>query len=458
MSQLRVPRLTLAAVAAAAAALGTCAPAPRAPEAAGVRQELAGPDLPTGPRVRDRAAPWEVLVRSSPEEEQALLTRWRERRQLRLLQTTVVYLNFDGGTIDHGDLSDAPSDTSSTAQSTLQIPPFVAAPWGLNRQQVIDTIKSRLETIYTGYDIVFTTTRPSSGDYMMTMLGGTATDIGREQGILGLSRLDCTDADGVRVLNLNPLDVNFICTAEIASYAMTLWDLIYVIAHENAHTFGLAHVERVGDVMYFEMAGGDQLTWGAGPTRAADGSSGNCSAGENYQDDQEYLEEALGPASSTGDVTPPQVAITAPTESAVVGDVFSVTVTATDEGGVTAVELWLDGALGATRTAAPYVYSVGGLAAGNHTLRAAARDAAGNVGQSAEVTVTVDNQAPTACATDGDCPAPQQCQDGRCLAPPANAGTDGDAGGCATAHGAPRRAALLGLALLTLGALRRRRR
>ncbi len=94
-----------------------------------------------------------------------------------------------------------------------------------------------------------------------------------------------------------------------------------------------------------------------------------------------------------GDVTPPQVAITAPAAGQVSGSV-TVTATAVDTVGVAGVRLFVDGVqLGAEITALPFQASWDTTLAadGPHTLTASARDAAGNVGASAAVAVTVSN-------------------------------------------------------------------
>jgi hypothetical protein len=92
------------------------------------------------------------------------------------------------------------------------------------------------------------------------------------------------------------------------------------------------------------------------------------------------------------DTTKPTVNIASPTGGNVSGTV-AVTANATDNVGVTKVEFYVNGSLKATDTAAPYQYSwnTAALANGSATLSAKAFDAAGNVGQSANVTVNVAN-------------------------------------------------------------------
>jgi PKD repeat protein len=92
------------------------------------------------------------------------------------------------------------------------------------------------------------------------------------------------------------------------------------------------------------------------------------------------------------DTTAPTVSISSPTGGATVTGTVSVSASASDNVGVAGVQFLLDGAaLGAEDTAAPFATSwdTGAASAGQHTLSAVARDAAGNRTASAGVTVTV---------------------------------------------------------------------
>ncbi len=89
--------------------------------------------------------------------------------------------------------------------------------------------------------------------------------------------------------------------------------------------------------------------------------------------------------------------MTAPAGGATVSGTVTLQATASDNVGVTSVQFTVDGAnLGAADTSAPYAASwdTTAAAAGPHTIRAVAGDAAGNSTTSAPVTVTVDNSTP----------------------------------------------------------------
>src|SRR2546430_2106855 len=91
--------------------------------------------------------------------------------------------------------------------------------------------------------------------------------------------------------------------------------------------------------------------------------------------------------------------MTAPVNNAIVsGTGVTVSANASDNNGVAGVQFLLDGAaLGAEVLTSPFTMSWNSMTTANgaHTLAARARDAAGNVATSANVTVTVGNGAPT---------------------------------------------------------------
>jgi Bacterial Ig domain/GDSL-like Lipase/Acylhydrolase family len=98
------------------------------------------------------------------------------------------------------------------------------------------------------------------------------------------------------------------------------------------------------------------------------------------------------------DATPPTVSVSAPANGALLAGTTTVSAAASDNVGVAGVQFLLDGAnLGAEDTTSPYSVSWNTTTAtgGPHVLSARARDAAGNNTFSANVSVNVDNQAPT---------------------------------------------------------------
>ncbi|MDP9398201.1 MAG: PHB depolymerase family esterase [Actinomycetota bacterium] len=95
----------------------------------------------------------------------------------------------------------------------------------------------------------------------------------------------------------------------------------------------------------------------------------------------------------TGDTTAPSTSVTAPAAGSTVSGSVSVEASASDAGGISRVDFLVDGAVLASDSTAPYAadWNTTSAANGTHTLVAEAYDAAGNVGPSAGVPVTVSN-------------------------------------------------------------------
>jgi hypothetical protein len=108
---------------------------------------------------------------------------------------------------------------------------------------------------------------------------------------------------------------------------------------------------------------------------------------------------------------PPPPDTTAPTVSTVqapaagfINRIVTLTVTANDNVGVTEVQFFVDGALLGSDTTVPYSidWDTSAETDGDHVLSAEARDAAGNVTNSGDTTVTVANVIAFAVAASGD--------------------------------------------------------
>jgi len=103
------------------------------------------------------------------------------------------------------------------------------------------------------------------------------------------------------------------------------------------------------------------------------------------------LDAALASGSATSDRGRPAVTLVSPTKGNLVDGVFAVEVVASDNIGIARIDLHIDGEVYASTSVAPYViaWDTEGLAAGMHTVRAYAYDAAGNHGRSSVVRVHV---------------------------------------------------------------------
>jgi len=97
------------------------------------------------------------------------------------------------------------------------------------------------------------------------------------------------------------------------------------------------------------------------------------------------------------DTQAPTVSIASPASGAVVKGSYAANVSAADNVAVTKVELYVNGALFASEASQPFVFSwdTTAQADGAYTLEARAYDAAGNVGSSGTISVTVQNAVDT---------------------------------------------------------------
>lgn len=105
---------------------------------------------------------------------------------------------------------------------------------------------------------------------------------------------------------------------------------------------------------------------------------------------------ALAANAAPGDTEPPGVSITSPSPGSDVNGLVDIGVLATDNFGVSRVELYARGQLVGTDTTSPYQFTwdTAQESNGGATLMALAYDAAGNEGRSTDVDVMVTNESP----------------------------------------------------------------
>ncbi len=108
-----------------------------------------------------------------------------------------------------------------------------------------------------------------------------------------------------------------------------------------------------------------------------------------------------GKTTGIPDTTPPTTSITSPSNNATVSGTITVTASASDNVGVASVNLLVDNTVVATDTTSPYTFSLNtnSLSNGMHTLMTKAYDAAGNVGTSPTISITVSNIPQTSTAS-----------------------------------------------------------
>jgi hypothetical protein len=101
------------------------------------------------------------------------------------------------------------------------------------------------------------------------------------------------------------------------------------------------------------------------------------------------------------DNTPPVTSIASPASGSIVSGSVNVQVSASDNVGVTKIELYVDNVLADISSQVPlsFAWDTTGLANGLHTLHSLAYDSAGNTGASSDVSVDVENNVATSTDT-----------------------------------------------------------
>lgn len=105
----------------------------------------------------------------------------------------VVYLNFDGVTLRSTQMnSNAANNAASWSPGTRTLPAYHAA--SATRAADIADITNRVTAALAEFPVTVVTERPTSGHYVMVVLGGSAvTDLQFDAEYAGMADLDCGD-------------------------------------------------------------------------------------------------------------------------------------------------------------------------------------------------------------------------------------------------------------------------
>lgn len=347
-----------------------------------------------------------------------------------LATSKVIYLNKNGVTLAPGN-NDSRTNRSTLAQQTTTI-----AAWNVSATTWSATV-SCMKELFAPFDVQVTETDPGQTPHIEAVFGGSPGQLGMPNGVAGVSPFttDCSIIENSIVFtftNVIPADARLACE---------------IMAQEVAHSYGLDHELLASDPMtYLDYNGNrsfkNQVASCGEDTQRPCGINGStCRANQNSV---ALLTERLG--AKSGDVTPPTGTIASPSSGSTVPPGFSIYVNASDNMMVAGAKLFVDGVQADTKSGSgPFTFTTATtLSQAVHKLKVEISDAAGNVVQTQEVTVTVKA---------GATPPP----------PPPGMGTDpqnpsgGDdsaeiTGGCAA--GGSGGSLLLGLALV--GLLRRR--
>ena len=295
------------------------------------------------------------------------------------------------------------------SKGVIALPPF--DPDNPKRLDNILTIQKQVAAWYADFNVDVVISRPLSGDYLMTVVGGRQSDIVQMDGVVGISPGDCK----------NSLESN-LNYAFSGSLSENVYQTAVTLAHECGHAYGLGHTQNSKDIMFPSVPNGGAKVDGFMEGEAADPGPCNFNMGDR-QDGRKVLLTNLGPRQSPppgGDA--PSVAVLTPSDGASVGKDLTIAVKAEARQGIDHVTLSLsrlDG--GKPRGAHPLAElrppqssaQVRITVAGSYVLIATAYDRAGNLAVS-QVQLTV---ATPTCSVPNDCAPGQRCDNSTCVTP-----------------------------------------
>jgi Bacterial Ig domain len=327
--------------------------------------------------------------------------------------TTVLFLNFGGQTLSFGS-DDSLTNTSEISGTT--VPAYdVPALAKYTRQQGIDVITDRVRTFYKPFNVQVVTTRPSSGDYTMVMVGGSHTIIPGEDQAAGVSLLDCD--------NTNPDNVCYDFSADLTPDYGGIPEIAIDASHESGHSFGLEHTDNPEDIMYSVSNPNPTLqdifaarftTGNYSSFNAGGGSVSRCPARGTALDNAALLTTALGANPAPGDTTAPTLDWTFPILPNVPTNI-TLQFTASDDTAVTRLEVYKNFELIAVLTQPPYQTTLTAADQESFYLTVEAVDAAANR-TSLTKPFGVDANIPPLCPS-GTCTGGNTCENGICRLP-----------------------------------------
>jgi hypothetical protein len=284
----------------------------------------------------------------------------------------ILFLNFGGQMLHGGNCNSSQTNCSFIVTgSTYNFPAYT----GTNIAQIVQTVQG----FYMPFNVQIVTSRPASGNYSMTMVGPGSAITGTP-GAAGVAPLDCGDA--------NQNDVSYAFTDVVSS----VHEIAVTIAQESAHGFGLGHTNDPTDIQYPALSGRETAFQNKNMMIYDIGGGSSDCTGTGMQNSYQLLLNNVGPSAPLGpDTTPPTVGFNSPKDGDTVPAAFTIDFAASDDRGVVALDLYVDGTKIGGTGQTPWTFNIpaGTIAAGVHKLKGVGSDMAGNMGSSSEISVTV---------------------------------------------------------------------
>jgi thermitase len=291
------------------------------------------------------------------------------------------------------DENDAPAYFSSVGPFVdLSAPGTNILTTAMFGQYVTDSGTSLASPIVAGVAALMLSAKPSLTPAQLTLLlESTAVDVGGDgyDPAFGYGRVDAFAAVTAAAAYVPPPDTTSPIVAVSSPLAGATVTGMVAVGATASDNVGVVKVDLYVDGVFFVSDASSPYSFAWDTSALPNGSHTlEAIAYDAANNSGTTSPIAVTVANTPPDTTPPVVSIAAPTAGSTVAGTTTVTASATDNVGVTKVDLMVDGALYASLNAAPYAFAwnTSPLSNGAHTLQVVATDAAGNA---ANVTRTV---------------------------------------------------------------------